>query len=263
MPDLTDRQAAFVREYLISGNVSDAYRKAGYKVTTQHSAESAGSRLLKHVDVAAAVAAGRAKIIARAEAKLNLRLDDILGTLAHQITADRNKLVQHRIGACRFCHGIDHRYQWRTHREFADAMEAYMLKGEAYHANHTPPDDEGGYGYKRTVDPHPDCPECEGLGISFTILADTTKLPPEALILFEGIKETRDGIQILMPDRSKALELLGKHLGLAEKARDDGINAVAQAIREISQRGSAMPIGPAARALPDPYDDDDDEDVEP
>lgn len=259
MSSLNTRQGAFVREYLLSGNATDAYRKAGYSPT---GAEAGAARLLGNVRVAAAIAAGRAKITARAEAKFNLKLDDILGTLAHQITADRNQLVQHRIGACRYCHGIEHRFQWRTPREFSEAVEQHMLKGEAYQANHPAPDNEGGYGYNRTADPHPGCPECDGLGIGFIILADTTKLPPEALILFEGIKETRDGIEIKMPDRTKALELLGKHLGLADKTRDDSTNAFAQAIRGISLRGSAMPIGPAARALPDP-DDDDDEDVDP
>lgn len=257
MADLSIRQAAFVREYLLSADAPDAYRKAGYKTTTYESTAAAATRLLKDVRVAAAVAKGALKVEARAEEKFNLRLDDILATLAHQVTADRNELTSYRRGACRYCHGVGHRHQWRTHREFADAMEAYMLKGEAYHANHTPPDDEGGYGYRFKAAPHPDCPECEGDGIGRSFLADTTKLSPSAAILFEGVKETRDGIQILMPSREKALDLLGKHLGLSEKTKEAGIDAMARALADIASRGSAMPV--ATRTI----EDDEDDEVDP
>jgi phage terminase small subunit len=211
LPPLNDRQAAFVREYLLSGNATDAYVKAGY---SPKNARICASRMLTFVNVAAAIAAGRKKIEAKAEADFNLRLNDILATLSHQITADRNELTQHRRGACRYCHGNQNRFQWRTPREYSEAVEQHMLKGEAYQANHSAPDNEGGYGYRQSADPHPDCPECEGLGIGYTVLADTTKLSPGAAILFEGIKETRDGIQIIMPDRIKALETLGKHIGM-------------------------------------------------
>jgi hypothetical protein len=262
---LNPRQEAFVREFLVSGIAAEAYRKAGYSAKD---ADANAIRIMGNDRIARAIAEGRAKIAARAEAKFNLRLDDILATLAHQITADRNALVSYRIGACRYCHGIEHRHQWRTHREFADAMEAYMLKGEAYHANHTPPDDEGGYGYRFYRDPNPDCPECEGDGIGRVVIADTSKLPPDALILFEGIKETKDGIEVKMPDRMKALELLGKHLGLADKSRDESANALAEAIRQISARGSSMPISTATAApmlvqRADGRIEDDDEGPEP
>lgn len=252
MGNLSDKQAAFVREYLLSGNASDAYRKAGYATKNEASTAAAASRLLKDVKVSAAVAAGRKKVIAKIEAEFGIRLDDILTRLAAQATADRRELTTYRRGACRYCHGLDHRYQWRTHREYADAMEAYMLKGEAYHANHTPPDNEGGDGYRFKRPPHPDCPECEGDGIGRTFFADLDSLSPEAAVTFEGVQETKDGLKYVMADRTKALEILGKHLGLADKARDAGIDALARGLADIASRGSAMPI----RSM------DDEEDVE-
>jgi hypothetical protein len=211
LPPLNDRQAAFVREYTLSGNATDAYVKAGY---SPKNARISASRMLTFVNVAAAIAEGRARIAAKAEAEFEVRQTDILNKLVAAAFADRNELTQHRIGPCRYCYGIGHAFQWRTHREFADAMEAYMLKGEAYHANHTPPDDEGGYGYRRTVVPHPDCPECDGLGIGFVLFADTTRLSEEGRALFDGVKVTKEGTEIKLPDRARALEALGKHIGM-------------------------------------------------
>jgi hypothetical protein len=81
---------------------------------------------------------------------------------------------------------------------------------------------QGGFGYRRSARPNPDCPECDGHGIGYTWFADTTRLSPTATVLFEGVKETRDGLQIRMPDRTKALILLGKHLGLFDKTIGKG-----------------------------------------
>lgn len=55
--ELTARQARFAEEYLLDANAAAAYRRAGYKVTTDGSAESAASRLLSNVKVAERVAA--------------------------------------------------------------------------------------------------------------------------------------------------------------------------------------------------------------
>jgi hypothetical protein len=212
--ELSIRQAAFVREYLISGNVSDAYAKAGYRFSTRSSLDASAAKLLRTPKIASAVAAGRKKIAAKIEADFNLRLDDILRRLAAQVTVDRTKLTAHRRGCCRYCWGIEHHYQWKTPREFSEAVELHILKGEAYCANHSPPEMEGGYGYLITRKPNLDCPECAGLGIGYTVFADTDTMSDAERIVFEGVKETRDGIQYVMADRSKALETLGKHLGM-------------------------------------------------
>jgi hypothetical protein len=89
----------------------------------------------------------------------------------------------------------------------------------------------------------------DGLGITFTGFAVTTKLSHTDLPLFEGVKEAKEGIEIKMPDRMTALELLGKYPGLVDKSRDEGSNALAEAIRQISARGSAMPISTAQAPL--------------
>ena len=58
MSKLTARQRAFVAEYLVSLNATDAARKAGYSEWT---ANEQGARLLTKVSVAAAIAAAQAE----------------------------------------------------------------------------------------------------------------------------------------------------------------------------------------------------------
>ena len=84
------KQEAFVREYLLSGNASDAYRRAGYGAKD---VDVAGPRLLGNVGIAAAIAEGRKKIVAKADADFDLRLDGILRKLAQIATVDRTKLT--------------------------------------------------------------------------------------------------------------------------------------------------------------------------
>lgn len=50
-------------------------------------------------------------------------------------------------------------------------------------------------------------------------------------------------VKIKRADRLKALELLGKHFGLGNRREEEAVDRLTQAVREIAQRGSAMPIG--------------------
>ena len=59
---LTPRQQRFVGEYLLDLNATQAATRAGYSVRT---AGSQGQRLLKNVEVAAAIEAGRAELATR------------------------------------------------------------------------------------------------------------------------------------------------------------------------------------------------------
>lgn len=133
---LSDRQQAFVANYLISRNASDAYRKAGY--CGQDDA-AGGYEILRKPHVAAAITE---RMENRLE-KLEIPVDDLLRRAEQILTADARKITSHHIGACRYCWGIDHHFQWRTPREFSEAVELHMLKGEAYCANHPPPGARG------------------------------------------------------------------------------------------------------------------------
>jgi phage terminase small subunit len=82
---LNTRQAAFVREYLIDRNATQAAIRSGYSAAT---ASSLGERLLRNVDVAAAVDAGLAKQAAR----LQITADQVQTARRRLAFADPRKL---------------------------------------------------------------------------------------------------------------------------------------------------------------------------
>lgn len=129
-------------------------------------------------------------------------------------TADPNELMQLRRRACRYCHGIDHRFQWRDRDEHAEAC--LVEDKAAAKAERSPeyPSNEGGYGYDPHLDPTPACPKCDGEGLADVHIADTRKLKGKARLLYAGIKQTRDGVEIKTRDQDKALELVARHLGM-------------------------------------------------
>lgn len=232
---LSDRQEAFVANYLVTRNASDAYRKAGY---APKDANVCGPRLLANARIAAEIAKREAKTLE----KLALTADDIVAKLELIATADPAKLTAHHVGACRYCWGVEHRYQWRTPREYTEAVEMHMLKGEAYRANHPEPDNEGGYGYRQTARANPDCPECEGLGLPYVVFADTRDMGPAERELFLGVKQTQHGIEYKMADKAHALDQLAQRTGVFAKRDEDFANSLAKAISEIQQRTSRAPI---------------------
>lgn len=213
---LTKREQAFIREYLLDFNGTQAAIRAGY--SKRSAASIARENLIKpHI-----LAALQEQIKARFE-RLEINADDLIRRAATIIRTDTRKLMGIHVGSCRYCWGYDNAYQWTTPREYSQAVEIHMLKGEAYCANHPEPEQEGGSGYNKTRRPNPTCPECNGLGIPYTVFTDTRDLSPEDALLFEGFKETRDGIQFVMASKQAAFDILAKHYGLmTEKIEHSG-----------------------------------------
>lgn len=79
-------QQAFVREYLICRNASEAALKAGYSPKT---AGSQGHRLLKNAEVAAAIAKAEEKAEERAEKTL----DDVIAELTRVAFSGMSKFI--------------------------------------------------------------------------------------------------------------------------------------------------------------------------
>jgi phage terminase small subunit len=165
-------------------------------------------------------------------------------------TANPNELIQNRIGACRYCHGIGHQYQWRTRDEFHAVVAKWLQIPDEKKVYDAEPSDEGGYGYRRTLDPHPDCPGCDGFGEAYRVLQDTTKLSPQALALYAGVKETKDGIEIKTNDQHKALDQIGRIIGaFKEDNIQKGVTESAFILGfldRINTAGSKLPFNRAA-----------------
>ena len=93
-------------------------------------------------------------------------------------------------------------------------------------------------------------------------VVDLSKCTPDDLDLLAEttIEDFTDGrgedardvrrVKIKTLDRLKALETLGRHLGLGDKAHNDTTDRLTAAIMEINRRGSAAPIKTAQRAEP-------------
>lgn len=137
---LSARQRAFVMEYLTDYNATQAairagYAKAGAKVTAH--------KLLTNANVAAEIARQSEERFHR----LNIKADDLIARAVAILVADPRTLTGHHIGPCRYCWGIDHEYQWKTWREFRDALALATVEGKPA------PSNVGGYGYR--IDGHP------------------------------------------------------------------------------------------------------------
>lgn len=210
---LNPKQQRFVDEYLIDLNATQAAIRAGY---SQKTAGQQGERLLKHVEIQAALSE---RMKARQE-RTEITQDMVLQRWWQIATADANELISYRRVCCRHCFGEDHAYQWKDREEFERATseaikaaeEATMETGVEVKPRF--PTDEGGYGFDPTIKPHPKCPKCNGEGHGEVFAQDTRELSPPAKALYAGVKITKEGLEIKMQDQGKALENVARHLGM-------------------------------------------------
>lgn len=224
-----ERDEIFVASYLTDFNGARAARLAGWAPA---SAGRAAYDLLRQPRIKAAIEAGLSERLARAKeglAEVEANEQFVLRHWIDIVKADVNELVQHRRHACRYCYGEGGRYQ-RTQAERDEAEAAYNRTPEALV---TPFDEQGGVGYDATREPNPKCFECFGEGVSEVHVADTRDLTPGARALLAGIKQTKDGIEVKMHSKEKALEMLARHLGmLTDKLEVDDKRDIAARLAE-------------------------------
>lgn len=227
---LTAQQEQFAQHYAVHRNGSAAYRHA-YNVRPETSDQSIAvnaSKLLGDANVTLRIL----EIVDAATANLDATRDLTAAARAWWDiwTADPDELIGLRVGACRHCWGDDHGFQWKEH-EYLKAMEDWERLVKI-----TPdlpmPDIGGGFGYRRTAAPNATCPVCEGEGLERVVARDTSKLSPGARKLYGGVKQTRNGVEIIMADKVKALENATRMLGgFTDKVRLDGsISAMVAAV---------------------------------
>ncbi|RBO54664.1 terminase small subunit [Rhodovulum sp. BSW8] len=248
----------FRDRYLVHGNATQAAIEAGY---SERSAGSTGHRLLKDAEMQRQIEEARQKLAESSQ----IEAQEVIRRFWEIATADPNELTQHRRGACRCCYGIDNAYQWTTPRAYerAKVAKAQELAGRGkdvdtlFNALMDQPEldprmplDEGGYGYDIKRDPHPDCPECHGLGVDYVHLADTRELTGAARLLFDGVKETRQGIEVKTKDQMKALENVARHLGLFKDKTEVSASAELLALARALCAGSES-LTPGMRFDPD------------
>ncbi|MDO2432108.1 terminase small subunit [Enterobacter bugandensis] len=197
---LSAKVKRFIAEYLKDNNATAAAARAGY------SDSNYGRQLIANPNVAQAIAQQQKASIARTLGSA----DEVLAQMWQLATFDANQLSQYRRGACRYCWGFGHQYQWR------DAVEFEEKRLEAVERDRREPEDTGGYGYDHTREPNPTCPRCNGDGIGQPYFPDTRKLPAASRLAYSGVKVGKNGVEITAISRERMFEAVMKRLGLAD-----------------------------------------------
>ncbi|HBM2778237.1 TPA: terminase small subunit [Enterobacter hormaechei subsp. xiangfangensis] len=233
---LTAQQRRFVAEYLKDGNATQAAIRAGY---SKKSAEQIGYQLLQKTSVAQAIAQQQKASIARTLGGA----DEVLAQMWQLATFDANQLSQYRRGACRYCWGFGHQYQWR------DMVEFEEKRLEATERDKREPVDVGGYGYDHTREPNPECPRCNGDGIGQPYFPDTRKLPAVSRLAYSGVKVGKNGVEITAISRERMFEAVMKRLGLAD-------SEFAQRLQQIEIERRQLEVEKLRKELAGGGDDD-------
>jgi hypothetical protein len=234
---LTAQQRIFVAEYLKDGNATQAGIRAGY---SKKSAEQIGYQLLQKTSVAQAIAQQQKASIARTLGSA----DEVLAQMWQLATFDANQLSQYRRGACRYCWGFGHHFQWRDAVEF----EEETAKAEGREGARQPKD-TGGYGYDHTREPNPKCPRCNGDGIGQPYFPDTRKLPAASRLAYSGVKVGKNGVEITAISRERMFEAVMKRLGLAD-------SEFAQRLQQIEIERRQLEVEKLRKELAGDGDDD-------
>lgn len=196
------RRESFIEQYCIDRNATQAAIRAGY---APNSAKVTASRLLSDANVKGKIE----KRLAKLSESAGVTAKEVLDRWWSIATADANELSQHRRISCRYCHGVDHEFQWIDENEWADALTRAQRVDENAVIENT-----GGYGYRKKRDPHPECPKCEGDGEGELFFTDTRKLSATGKLLYTGVKQTQSGMEIKTRDQDAALMNIARHLGM-------------------------------------------------
>ncbi len=239
--ELEPRQERFVQEYLIDLNATQAAIRAGY---SEKSARQMGTENLSKPSIQAAISKAQAE---RAE-RTGIAADKALREAWSIATADARELVQVKVGCCRYCYGEGNRYQ-RTVGEMNRDREQWAEKG----SDPADFDEKGGIGFNPLLAPFHSCPECGGDGNARVVLSDTRNLSQAATSLYAGAKQTKEGIEIKVHNKTAALEMVFKHLGLYEKDNEQKTDPLTSLLKTITG-GTDSAFKPVAH---DPEHDED------
>lgn len=213
MSKITERQYKFAMAYVgvANGNATAAYRLT-YDIENKSENEirAQASRVMQSDAVSGFIAEQQRRVAD----KFEIARTEILRTWWKIATADPNELIQAQRRCCRFCHGVGFEYQWRDAQEWAETMAAELAAATREKREPNIASDAGGYGFNHTAAPVEECTKCRGDGVVHAQVMDTRYLTPAGRLLYAGVKQTRDGIEIKMRDQDGALANLAKALGI-------------------------------------------------
>lgn len=219
---LAERYERFIGHFCETRNPGQAFRIAFVpdRSMSVRVVNELAARLLKDPGVQAR----SRELLDAAVAATTCSVRELLQTYYEIATADPNEIISYVIDCCRHCYGLDHAYQWVDEAEYARKVQETMDWNAQLPANapaalrRTMPEMAGGFGFWPTHDPNPACPFCFGRGDGRALVHDTTKLSPAARKLYKGVKETKNGIEVLMHDQSEAAQALLRVAGAFKDA---------------------------------------------
>ncbi|MGV2811728.1 terminase small subunit [Enterobacter cancerogenus] len=193
---LSEKEGIFAEEVARGAKLIEAYRKAKYSDDPKTAYAQASKMVRKH-NISRAIRWLRDK----RQKRYTAELDELVHQLMAIANADPNVLTQHRRNNCRYCWGENHLYQWRDIQEFdcAAALNAKDGKAEPEY---------GGLGFVDSTLPNPECPKCSGEGVGQVHFADTSLIDGDERWLYAGVKQTKDGLQLMMHDQDSARRTL-------------------------------------------------------
>lgn len=218
---LTDKEEAFSQAVVATGNMSQAYRLA-YQPSLMAKSNTIWSEACR-VGNRPRVAARVRELQEAAATSMVFSKQRLAEFLWRRILADRGQLINHRRTCCRHCWGDDNAYQWKDELEYANACV------QAANAMQAMPSADGGFGYDPHREPNAECSQgnCLGDGIGKTVIQDTRLLTGDAALIYEGVKETAQGIEIKMADRAADAALLMKLLGWSSSDLEGALRGAA------------------------------------
>lgn len=219
MKTLTARQEGFAVAVAMGSTKADAYRQ-NYKTDGWgiQAIADAANKVSNVSEVAHRINQLSVKKAETAQGEFDMTVKKLLQVFIEIAFTNPNELVAVRAGACRHCWGEGGLYQWKE-REYEEALVDWQRAVRTWERDGSKgdepamPDPAGGFGYRFTADPNPDCHKCEGVGLERVNIRDTTKLSPGALHLYRGAQPTANGYKILFADKDKALDSIGRMLG--------------------------------------------------
>lgn len=225
-PQPSPRWDTFISEYVKDWNGARAAKAAGY---SENTAKQIAYELLRIPYIAGRVAEIKAEIEAKQREALDEKKDDVnkvLRKLRLMVDADPRELSRIEQRCCRYCWGIDNRYQYtvaelqmergafekklietRKDIDLDKRRDLLMELMEDF-------DQRGGGGFIPTRDPNPNCEECGGRGIDEVVFGDVRELSEGARLLYAGTKQTEKGLEVKTHSQFEALKLLGTHHGM-------------------------------------------------
>lgn len=255
---LTVKQRAFIHHYLRHRNVTGAYRHAYDVSKSSYNTYRRNAHALIKSPVMQEIIAlhGRRTMLAT-----RITQEEIVSKWWTIANTPITEVVRLHVPPCRYCHGINHAFQWTTEREFREAHDRAVVElcvgltagdiadmataiSEGKTIDPRLPNCDGGFGFDVRGVPKAECPECRGRGGPPILeITDTDLLSPEARLIIQGIKKTPHGIEVVFADRIKALENIARYLGMfAGRLADEIPNPLEQLARRLMSQSSTVPV---------------------